>query len=176
MSASSSPRFEPLYAQMDAIEARKTRLDVDGQVAFATGRLADAIRIWREEVEVDGGEAKWSLPNIAHCALWLGDLEGARAVLRDLDAAGLHASLTELQRRSIRAGIAAMEGDMDGALALYRQVLRGLDGSGRRLGGGARRDRYGVGPGPGTSRGASRGRCGTRGPGASRRTAVRGTT
>ena len=119
--------FEPLYAQMDAMEARKTRLDVDGQVAFATGRLADAIRIWREEVEVDGGEAKWSLPNIAHCALWLGDLEGARAVLRDLDAAGLHASLTELQRRSIRAGIAAMEGDTDGALALYRQVLHGLE-------------------------------------------------
>ena len=119
--------LEPLLAEMDAYEARKGRLDNDGLVAFATGRLADAIRLWREEVEVDSGEAKWAFPNIAHCAFWLGDLDEARAAGRDLDAIGLHAALTELQGRSIRAGIAAMEGQGDAALHLYRQVLRGLE-------------------------------------------------
>ncbi|HTS15857.1 MAG TPA: adenylate/guanylate cyclase domain-containing protein [Candidatus Sulfotelmatobacter sp.] len=124
--------LEPFLAQMDAHEVRKSTLDLDAVVAFAAGDLVQATRLWREEIQVDDAEAKWVLPNVAHSALWQGDLDGARAILHDLDAAGLHATVTQLQRRAIEAGIAALEGETDAALASFRKAFDGLTDLGTR--------------------------------------------
>lgn len=56
--------------------------------------------------------------------LWLGDAAGAAADLVALDGSGAYGPAVDAGRRTIRAGIAAIEGRSVEALALYREALR----------------------------------------------------
>jgi tetratricopeptide (TPR) repeat protein len=96
----------------------------DASVAFAAGRLGDARMAWLRSVELSPGSLVGTLPQVARAALWAGDAAAARADLAALDASGVHGPAVEADRRTIRAGIAVLEGRPADALPLYREALR----------------------------------------------------
>ena len=96
---------------------------LDAAVAFAAGRLDDARTAWRLVAELQVGNLPLSLPPAARAALWAGDAAAARDDLAALDASGFHGPAIEADQRTIRAGIAALEGRPADALALYRDAL-----------------------------------------------------
>jgi hypothetical protein len=121
----------PAMAEIDQIlpalneqQRRSGTLDIAAAVAWTQGRLVEARAAWLALVDLEPGEAKWALPLAARCAFWLGDGRAAEADLTALDATGLHSTLVELHRRSIRAGLAALEDPHGPALAMYRSVLK----------------------------------------------------
>jgi class 3 adenylate cyclase/tetratricopeptide (TPR) repeat protein len=93
--------------------------------AFATGRLTDARAAWDRYAEISKSNLSEAKERRARAALWLGEVEQARADLAAIDAAGVHGPAIETGRGTIRAGIAALEGRSGDALALYRDALRG---------------------------------------------------
>ncbi len=95
-----------------------------GIVAFAAGRLADARTAWRRVAELSVADLPSVLPAAARAALWDGDGAAARDDLAALDDSGFHGPAIQADRRTLRAGIAALEGRPADALALYREALR----------------------------------------------------
>ncbi len=90
--------------------------------AFGAGRLREAHDGWRQAI--DANESPGDLPLPARAALWDHDLHAASEDLALFDAAGVHGPPLEADRKTIRAGIAALEGRPSDALALYREALR----------------------------------------------------
>jgi len=101
--------------------------DLAACVAFAAGRLDDARTAWLRAAELWAGS--WagglatSLLQATRAALWAGDGAGARDDLAGLDASAVHGPAIEADRRTVRAGIAALEGRPADALAFYREAL-----------------------------------------------------
>jgi class 3 adenylate cyclase/tetratricopeptide (TPR) repeat protein len=122
--------IEQILPAMDEHTRRSSELEVAAVTAYGHGRLAAARAAWRDQVDVDQGEARWALPQAARAALWLGDAAGAAADLAAIDATGLHSTVIELYRRTIRAGIAALDDPGGEALAMYRAVLKEWHGLG----------------------------------------------
>ncbi len=91
--------------------------------AFATDDLDEARTSWQATVSVGNTLATY-LPCAARAALWAGDGAAARDDLATLDGSGFHGPAVEADRRTIRAGLAALEGRPADALALYREALR----------------------------------------------------
>jgi tetratricopeptide (TPR) repeat protein len=99
--------------------------DAAGNAAMADGRLQDARTAWRHVAAQDAINAPEFIYRAARSALWEGDVELARSDLAELDATGVHGSVVELRRMTLRAGLAALEGRAVDALGQYREVLRG---------------------------------------------------
>jgi len=99
--------------------------DAMGNAAMANGRLGDARTAWRHLADQDAGNAPEFRYRAARPALWDRDVAGAQADLAALDATGVHGTVVELRRTTIRAGLAALEGRSAEALLLYREALRG---------------------------------------------------
>ena len=106
------PRVLSLVASLDAV------------VAFAAGRLGDARTAFLRDADLQVGNLPVSLPPAARAALWAGDGAAARDDLEALDGSGFHGPAVEADRRTIRAGIAALEGRPADAVPLYREALR----------------------------------------------------
>jgi hypothetical protein len=66
-----------------------------------------------------------SWPLAARAALWLGDAAGARSILDAMEAAPAYGQALELDKSTLRAGLAALEGRGPEALAGYRDAIRG---------------------------------------------------
>jgi hypothetical protein len=96
-------------------------LDMRTSVALGEGRLADARALAHESNAM--AEYAAALAVAARCAIWLGDLAGARSDLAAHVALGQHGPAHEAHRVNFRAGIAALEGSRPEALALYRDAL-----------------------------------------------------
>jgi len=129
-------RGEPVADQLDEItrlvgdsddpQTLSNVVECDATVAFAAGRLGDARTAWLRLADSTGSAANaadW-LTRAARAALWAGDAAAARADLAALDASGVHGPPVEADRRTIRAGLAALEGRPADALPLYREALR----------------------------------------------------
>ncbi len=101
--------------------ARETR----GAAALAAGRLGDAMVEYRKAAElstsVTGTDHRML---VAHAAFWGGDIVEAAVELDAIVASGYRAPTIEARRSTIRAGIAAAEGQRVDALALYRDAIR----------------------------------------------------
>jgi tetratricopeptide (TPR) repeat protein len=93
-------------------------------VAFSAGRLGDARAAFRRDAELQTSALPLSLPWAARAALWAGDGAAARDDLAALDESGFNGPAIQADRRTIRAGIAALEGRPADALTLYREALR----------------------------------------------------
>ena len=127
-------RGEPVADQLDEItrlvgesddpQVLSTVASCDAIVAFAAGRLGDARSAWRRVAGLGPGNAPGALTPATRAALWAGDAAAARADLAALDASGIHGPAVEADRRTIRAGLAALEGPTADALPLYREALR----------------------------------------------------
>jgi len=99
--------------------------DAVGNAAMADGRLQDARAAWRHLAAQDALNGPEFTYRAARPALWDGDLKAAQSDLAALDATGVHGSVVELRRMTIRAGLAALEGRPAEALAQYREAVRG---------------------------------------------------
>jgi tetratricopeptide (TPR) repeat protein len=93
-------------------------------VAFATGDLDGARSAWKRATALVAYELPVSSARAARAALWVGDHAAIHEHLAVLDESGFHGPAIEADRRTIRAGIAALEGRRADALALYRDALR----------------------------------------------------
>jgi class 3 adenylate cyclase/tetratricopeptide (TPR) repeat protein len=125
-------RLTELRHLLDENPLRATA-DVDdavGNAAMADGRLNDARAAWRHLADQDAINAPEFNYRAARPALWDRDADSARSDLAELDATGVHGSVVELRRMTIRAGLAAMEGRPADALGQYREALRGWHGIG----------------------------------------------
>jgi hypothetical protein len=109
----------------DPLRATAAVDDAVGNAAMADGRLHDARTAWRRVAGQDAINAPEFHYRAARPALWDGDVEAARTDLAALDATGVHGSVVELRRMTIRAGLAALEGRPADALGQYREALRG---------------------------------------------------
>ncbi len=94
-------------------------------VALRDGQLSDAASAWRRAASLSASQAPAALYEAARSALWARDIAAAREDLAALDATGFHGRVVEARRTTIRAGLAALEGNSADALSLYRDALRG---------------------------------------------------
>jgi class 3 adenylate cyclase/tetratricopeptide (TPR) repeat protein len=92
-------------------------------MAFAAGDLIAARAAWLATLSVSNFVAS-SLPRAARAALWSRDVAGARQDLSALEASGIHGSAVEADRRTLNAGLSALEGRPSDALSQYREALR----------------------------------------------------
>ncbi len=92
--------------------------------AFEANNLDGAGSAWRRAAALLANELPVSLPRAARAALWAGDGAKAREDLVVLDGSKFHGVAEGADRRTIRAGIAALEGRRADALVLYRDALR----------------------------------------------------
>jgi hypothetical protein len=98
-----------------------------GSISFVRGDLEGAIEAVAAE-RAAGSTRLLDLVGIAFAAgLWAGDLEAAREQKAWLEASILQNRWTSCRIRTLDAGIAALEGDRDGAAGLFQEVLRDWD-------------------------------------------------
>ena len=90
-------------------------------VAIAEGRLADASRA---STAIGGNWAAWGALARARVAIRLGDLVAARNALDSSDFSEEIGSVWDMLRIGIEAGVAALEGRRDEAIAGYREAVR----------------------------------------------------
>ena len=119
--------LERLIAGLDELGRDSFVALTEAYAAFAGGKLSEAQIEARRYAETwpQGGPEGWRLA--ARASLWKGDLAGAVADLEGLDRLQRRGRGVALERLTIGAGIAALEGREDDALAMYREALRGWD-------------------------------------------------
>ena len=96
------------------------KYDLRGIQEFARGSYAGAAATWRQGLPMSDYNAPYLLPRIGTASILARDAEGAREALRALAASGARGRANSADRTTIEAGIAALEGDREGALAGYR--------------------------------------------------------
>jgi class 3 adenylate cyclase len=112
-----------IIATLEAVEDDDTKSGADdlrGTVAFARGDFAEAAREWTQQVNRSDLNAPYGLPKIGVAAVLAGDAAEAHAALDRLTTLGSRGRAVEADKTAIGAGLAALEGDPDKALAGYR--------------------------------------------------------
>ena len=99
-------------------------LDVRTTVAFVEGDFELARKLASDFARMSSLAAPLMWPLAARSALWSGDAAAAAADLEQLDATDRRGPMIEADRRTMRAGIAALEGRMADAAAGYRDAAR----------------------------------------------------
>jgi len=100
-------------------------LDIRAARALGEGRLDNARLLARESFTKVAGRSPGREAVAARAALWSGDRVGAAEDLAAIDETGIHGPAVELRRATIRAGIAALDGQTADAIVLYRVVRDG---------------------------------------------------
>ncbi len=94
-------------------------------VAFGAGRLSDAYDAATEYGHLRPDQASYVGLYAATCALWNRDGGRAAAALAALDSTGVHGRVVDMDRQTIQAGLAALEGRPGDALSAFREALAG---------------------------------------------------
>ncbi len=110
---------------VEDLDVKAAGSDVRGWAALADGRFEEAHRHWMTVASTSSLNAPYCLPRAAHMALLTGDIGGARAGLEHLARTAAHGRAVDADRASIRAGLAALDGDRDAAINGYRTALTG---------------------------------------------------
>jgi class 3 adenylate cyclase/tetratricopeptide (TPR) repeat protein len=135
-------RGEPIDATLASLEALAERTSdtfavaavhmLRGENALLAGEHADAVlELLISADEPNLGEAL--LETALRAALWGGDVSRAREIADRLDAHPSSTSFTRAARFAARAGIAALDGRRDEAIAGYRDALARYRGIGHAL-------------------------------------------
>jgi class 3 adenylate cyclase/tetratricopeptide (TPR) repeat protein len=103
-------------------QALATLEDIFGSIALAEGRLETSFEHSLKAAEMIAWVAPVSYLNAAHAALWLKDADRARDVLRRLRET-THGPAIAASGATIEAGLSALVGERDQALAGYRAAL-----------------------------------------------------
>ncbi|HWB68928.1 MAG TPA: hypothetical protein VG518_03035, partial [Solirubrobacterales bacterium] len=115
---------EPVRASIEDARAEGARLLLESQMLALEGRLGAAY-----ETAMEGASRTdpYVFPNslwAARVALWRGDREGAKAPLEINLAIPVQGRFVDANRLVLEAGVRAIGGETDGALAAYRECLR----------------------------------------------------
>jgi class 3 adenylate cyclase/tetratricopeptide (TPR) repeat protein len=103
-------------------QAQATIEDTYGAIALANGDLEAAVQHSVKAAEMIAWVAPVSYLNAARAALWLRDADRARGILGRLKAT-THGPAIAASNTTIEAGLAALAGERDKALAGYRAAL-----------------------------------------------------
>jgi tetratricopeptide (TPR) repeat protein len=124
-------RIENLIAEMESIVGTSDEPSILSAIwlartfdAFGSGRLRNAREAAHRTGDLVAEYLPLALALAGRTALWMGDASGAADDLAALDASGVHGPAIEADRKTIRAGIAALEGRPAEAMQGYREVLR----------------------------------------------------
>ncbi|HSK52775.1 MAG TPA: adenylate/guanylate cyclase domain-containing protein, partial [Clostridia bacterium] len=98
-------------------------IDIRASAAYAAGRWTEAAIGWLEAADMSDLNEPYLLPRAAHALVLAGDAAGARSVLDRMAMLGTRGRAVDADRMAIRAGIEALEGDAEAALAGYRQAI-----------------------------------------------------
>ncbi|HYM83308.1 MAG TPA: hypothetical protein VEY67_04070, partial [Candidatus Dormibacteraeota bacterium] len=115
--------IDPLVAAISDLQYTAYRWLAEGWRQLAAGELAAARDAVRRAMDASaifptvGGALE------ARAGLWRGDVMEARAGLARIEDHGMRGPAVDADRATIRAGIAALEGDVGEASALYREAL-----------------------------------------------------
>jgi hypothetical protein len=93
--------------------------------ALLDDRFDEAQRHGSAAVDTTDFFAPIALPLTARAALWAGDPTGAAKTVDRLEATVLLGQASRLDRTTLRAGIAALEGRRTESITMYREALRG---------------------------------------------------
>ena len=120
-----TPLLEHIEAQIATGEpVWQSLLDgVLGNLALMQGRYSEAVRRNRAAAEADPFNAALTYSDVAVAALLDRDMAEAANALAGMEATGSHGQVVKLAKRRTAAGIAALEGRPDEALASFRAVL-----------------------------------------------------
>jgi tetratricopeptide (TPR) repeat protein len=116
--------MEQLLAGRDEPGLASSLLDVRATAAFVEGHFPLARKLATEFARMSSLSAPAMWPYAARCALWSGDAAAAASDLDQLDATDTRGAMIEADRRTMRAGIAALEGRMADAAAGYHDAAR----------------------------------------------------
>ena len=105
------------------VQAGSILAAVQALAALAASDLAGARRHWHRSGDLMSGMLPVTRPRAARAALWARDAEGVREDLATLEATLFHGPSVDADLKTIRAGLAALEGRTGEALSGYREVL-----------------------------------------------------
>ena len=97
--------------------------DLRALVALTRGDFREACDSWMRIVGTSELNTPYCLPRAGNAAVLAGDAAAARAALAQLDALGTRGRAVDTDRIAIRAGIAAIEGDVAAAVDGYRAAI-----------------------------------------------------
>ena len=112
-----------LIAEAEATDDNDTAsgaADIRATMAFARGDYPEAVRSWLQQTERSDLNAPYGLPKIGLSAILDGDAKTAQQALDRLAALGSRGRAIEADMTAIRAGLAALAGDREAAMAGYR--------------------------------------------------------
>jgi hypothetical protein len=114
---------ERLWSAMPTWFGTAMRHNIGAYVAFAAGDFALARRKAGEWIGIDSLNAPIATATATRAALWEGDAAGVATGVSALAAMGSRGDGTDLRRRTLAAGLAAVEGRTREALREYLDVL-----------------------------------------------------
>ncbi|MDQ2690296.1 MAG: AAA family ATPase [Chloroflexota bacterium] len=97
---------------------------VRADTAFFDGRFDESRARMRRALELTEIGAAEALVRSVRTSLWLGDVDAARESLAAVEASGAFGRAIDALAASVRAGIAAAEGRIAEAVAIYRDAIR----------------------------------------------------
>jgi hypothetical protein len=117
--------WEALIEGHDDPQAAADYADTRAHRAVAEGRLADARRHALESFSIVPGKPSRRVV-AARAALWSRNRADAAADLDAIDQTGVHGPAADLRRTTVQAGIAALDGRANEAVALFRVAREGF--------------------------------------------------
>jgi hypothetical protein len=123
------PEVEARYADsLDDVQDNdlaSNAIDMRAWGAFSDGRFDEAASSWMEMADLSALNAPYVLPRAAGMALLARDPTLARLAFDRMVATGAHGRAIDLDKAAIRAGLAALDGSTQEAIAGFRTAIAG---------------------------------------------------
>ena len=118
-------RYAGIMDDVQDNDFASNEIDMRAWGAFAEGRFDEAASAWMEMADTSALNAPYVLPRAAGMALLARDATHARLALERMVATGAHGRAIDMDKTAIRAGLAALDGSTQEAIAGFRAAIAG---------------------------------------------------
>ena len=118
-------RYAGIMDDIQDNDFASNEIDMRAWGAFADGRFDEAASAWMEMADMSALNAPYVLPRAAGMALLARDATHARLALERMVATGAHGRAIDMDKTAIRAGLAALDGSTQEAIAGFRAAIAG---------------------------------------------------
>ena len=118
-------RYAGIMDDVQDNDFASNEIDMRAWGAFADGRFDEAASAWMEMADTSALNAPYVLPRAAGMALLARDATHARLALERMVATGAHGRAIDMDKTAIRAGLAALDGSTQEAIAGFRAAIAG---------------------------------------------------
>ncbi len=118
-------RYAGIMDDVQDNDFASNEIDMRAWGAFADGRFDEAASGWMEMADMSALNAPYVLPRAAGMALLARDATHARLALERMVATGAHGRAIDMDKTAIRAGLAALDGSTQEAIAGFRAAIAG---------------------------------------------------